>query len=57
MLAELVPSAPAQRQFDELRKRGLPGDSDDTFAVHSAMSIATATSTWSAGTGGRTGSI
>ncbi len=33
VLAVVAASVPAQRQFDELRKRGLPADSDGTQAV------------------------
>ena len=33
VLAALAASVPAQRQFDELRRRGLPFDEDDTQAV------------------------
>ncbi len=33
VLATLAASVPAQRQFEELPRRGLPADSDFTFAV------------------------
>ncbi len=33
VLAVVAASVPAQRQFEELRKRGLPDDSDRTLAV------------------------